>query len=286
MSESMNGTRYERKSSHYTMQTQQKKLQDAKLRKDACADFSKQLRLAGDYMWSLRKWVGLANNNKTLKARKAALAGSLNSNHMLINRAAAINCCEWQLVNDSCQSSLRGAISWASAALGANTFEDWDECLYNAEACIADAVVQLEVAHNKMKALWKSAKTDTELARWFISKCAKDILKPVALGKATKIAIMTKNIKVGNCYQSLEPINQYMRVSASAMAEWSGMQNVALHMPILIADTKARLQLIRTTRTNALKRASMFNDRKDYLARLPVYRTGTIDGRNWFVGSI
>ena len=245
------------------MQANREQLSVAKWRKGVRAKHGEQLRLAGDYMRSLRNWVGLANNNKTLKARKAALAESLNLTHMLINRAAAINCCEWQLVNASCELNIRSTMSWALTALGARSFKDWQECTIALELHIADAVLQLEVAHSKMKALWKAAKSDMELTRWCISKCAKAIVPPVALTRAEKSTILARYY--GNSSHILNIGNTYHRVSAAACI------NQRIEGNGTVLSTKNWIRLVRTARYTALLRASMFNDKQDYLVRLPVH---------------
>ena len=54
-----------------------------------------------------------------------------------------------------------------------------------------------------------------------------------------------------------------------------------------VLGTKLWLRLVRTTRYNHVHRnAHNWNNRQDYLVRLPEHRTGIIDGRNWYVGSI
>ena len=166
------------------MQQYRAALDLAKWRKQVRAEHLEQIRNATEYMRSLRQWLDVASSNKTLKARKAELVDSLARERMVSGRKAALYwCCEIKLVGDSCQSNLRAAMSWADTATSSTTFKDWDECAYNVNACIADALVQLDVVRSTFKSLWKQAKADMNTARSVIDTCAKDILHPVALSK-------------------------------------------------------------------------------------------------------
>ena len=254
-----------------TMQRKQLALSVAKWCKQVRAEHLEQIRLAGDYMRSLRYWLTVASSHRTLKARKAALTDHLARINALQTRQAVTYCCEIKLVGDSCQNNLRAAMSWATTTTGARSFKDWDECAYNVNACVADALVQLDVVRSKFKSLWKQAKADMNTARIVIDTCAKDILHPVALSKKEKAAIANRNITeiIGNTYNL---------VSAAACIT---------HRAGTALNTKLWLRLVRTTRGNHVHRnAHNWNNRQDYLVRLPEYRTGIIDGRNWFVGSI
>ena len=169
------------------MQQYRAALDLAKWRKQVRAEHLEQIRLAGDYMRSLRHWLAFASSHRTLKARKAALAEHLARINSLQTRQAVTFCCEIKLVGDSCQNNLMAAICWAEAALTAPTFGSWDICSSNAETRSAEALVQLDVVRSNFKSLWKQAKADMTTARIVIDTCAKDILHPVALSKQAKV---------------------------------------------------------------------------------------------------
>lgn len=254
------------------MQQYREALDLAKWRKQVRAEHMEQIRNATEYMRSLRHWLTVASSHRTLRASKAALAEHLARINALQTRQAVTFCCEIKLVGDSCQNNLRAAISWADTATSSTTFKDWQECCDSAELFIADALVQLDVVRSKIKSLWKQAKADMNTARIVIDTCAKDILHPVALSKKEKKEIATRNIMqtVGNSYNL---------VSAAAC--------ITQRAEGTVLNTKLWLRLVRTTRSNHVHRnAHNWNNRQDYLVRLPEYRTGIIDGRNWFVGSI
>lgn len=254
------------------MQQYRAALDLAKWRKQVRAEHMEQIRNAGEYLRSLRHWLTVASSHRTLKARKATLTEHLARINALQTRQAVTFCCEIKLVGDSCQSNLRAAISWATTTTGALSFNDWDECCNTTEMFIADALVQLDVVRITLKSSWKQAKADMNTARIVIDTCAKDILHPVALSKKEKKEIAKRNITqtVGN---------NYNLVSAAAC--------ISQRAEGTVLNTKNWLRLVRTTRSNhAHRNAHNWNNRQDYLVRLPVYRTGTIDGRNWFVGSI
>lgn len=260
------------KTSWEMMQQYREALDLAKWRKQVRAEHLEQIRLAGDHMRSLRYWLTVASSHRTLKARKAALAEQLARINALQTRQAVTFCCEIKLVGDNCQSNLRAAISWATTTTGALSFNDWQVCCDTVELFIADALVQLDVVRSKFKSLWKQAKADMNTARIVIDTCAKDILHPVALSKREKAAIAKRTITqtVGNSYNL---------VSAAAC--------ITQRAEGTVLNTKNWLRLVRTTRGNHVHRnAHNWNNRQDYLVRLPEYRTGIIDGRNWFVGSI
>ena len=168
------------------MQQYREALDLAKWRKQVRAEHLEQIRLAGDYMRSLRYWLTVASSHRTLKARKATLTGHLARINALQTRQAVTFCCEIKLVGDSCQNNLMAAICWAEAALTAPTFGSWDICSSNAETRSADALVQLDVVRSTLKSLWKQAKADMNTARIVIDTCAKDILHPVAVPKAVR----------------------------------------------------------------------------------------------------
>lgn len=113
------------------MQQYREALDLAKWRKQVRAEHLEQIRLAGDYMRSLRYWLTVASSHRTLEARKAALTEHLARINSLQTRQAVTFCCEIKLVGDSCQNNLRAAISWATTATSSTTFKDWDECAYN-----------------------------------------------------------------------------------------------------------------------------------------------------------
>lgn len=239
------------------MQQYRAALDLAKWRKQVRAEHLEQIRLAGDYMRSLRHWLTVASSHRTLKARKAALAEHLARINSLQTRQAVTYCCEIKLVCDSCQSNLMAAIGWAETALTAPTFESWDNCSSNAETRAADALVQLDVVRSKFKSLWKQAKADMNTARIVIDTCAKDILHPVALSKKEKLEIAKRNItqSVGN--------NTYNLVSAAAC--------ITQREEGTVLGTKLWLLIVRTTRSNYLMRgAHRLNNRQDYKSRLPV----------------
>ena len=180
------------------MQQYRAALDLAKWRKQVRAEHLEQIRLAGDYMRSLRHWLAFASSHRTLKARKAALKEHLARINALQTRQAVTYCCEIKLVGDSCQTNLRAAMSWAHTATSSPTFKDWDECCDSAGDCVADALVQLDVVRSTLKSSWKQATADMNTARIVIDTCAKDILHPVALSKKEKVAIMKRTITVAN----------------------------------------------------------------------------------------
>ena len=244
------------------MQQYREALDLAKWRKQVRAEHLEQIRLAGDYIRSLRYWLTVASSHRTLRARKAALAEHLARINALQTRQAVTFCCEIKLVGDSCQSNLRAAISWADTALTAPTFKEWDECLYNAESRSADALVQLDVVRSTLKSLWKQAKADMITARIVIDTCAKDILHPVALSKKEKAAIRSRVYTARKMYYPA-PTNNYHLVSAAAC--------ISQREEGTVLGTKLWLRLVRTTRNNHVHRnAHNLNNRQDYLVRLPV----------------
>ena len=174
------------------MQQYREALDLAKWRKQVRAEHLEQIRLAGDYMRSLRYWLAVASSHRTLKASKAALKEHLARINALQTRQAVTFCCEIKLVGDSCQNNLRAAISWAETATSSPSFKDWDECCDNVNTCVADALVQLDVVRSTLKSLWKQAKADMITARIVIDTCAKDILHPVALPKAVRKELVRK----------------------------------------------------------------------------------------------
>ena len=232
------------------MQQYREALDLAKWRKQVRAEHLEQIRLAGDYLRSLRHWLAFASSHRTLKARKAALTAHLARINALQTRQAVTFCCEIKLVGDSCQSNLMAAICWAEAALTAPTIGSWDICSSNAETRAADALVQLDVVRSKFKSLWKQAKADMTTARIVIDTCAKDILYPVALSKKEKAAIAKRNITqtVGN--------NTYNLVSAAAC--------ISQREEGTVLSTKNWLRLVRITRSRLTHRiADNLNNRKD-----------------------
>ena len=238
------------------MQQYRAALDLAKWRKQVRAEHLEQIRLAGDYMRSLRYWLTVASSHRTLRASKAALAEHLARINSLQTRQAVTFCCEIKLVGDSCQSNLMAAISWAATATSSTTFKDWQECYDKVNAYVADALVQLDVVRSKFKSLWKQAKADMITARIVIDTCAKDILHPVALSKKEKAAIAKRNITqtVGN---------NYHLVSAAAC--------ISQRAEGTVLSTKNWLRLVRTTRSNhAHRNAHNLNNRQDYLVRLNV----------------
>lgn len=251
-------------SSWEMMQQYREALDLAKWRKQVRAEHLEQIRLAGDFMRSLRYWLTVASSHRTLRARKAALAGHLARINALQTRQAVTFCCEIKLVGDSCQSNLMAAICWAEAALTAPTFGSWDICSSNAETRSADALVQLDVVRSTLKSLWKQAKADMTTARTVIDICAKDILHPVALSKKEKVAIMKRTITVANYSQRvLVARNSYHLVSAAAC--------ISQREEGTVLSTKNWLRLVRTTRSNHTHRnAHNLNNRQDYLVRLNV----------------
>ena len=244
------------------MQQYRAALDLAKWRKQVRAEHLEQIRLAGDYMHSLRFWLTVASSHRTLEARKAALAEHLARINALQTRQAVTFCCEIKLVGDSCQSNLRDAISWAHTATSSPTFKDWDECCDSAELFIADALVQLDVVRSTLKSLWKQAKADMTTARTVIDICAKDILHPVALSKKEKAAIRSRVYTARKMYYPA-PTNNYHLVSAAAC--------ISQRAEGTVLSTKNWLRLVRTTRSNHTHRsAHNLNNRQDYLVRLPV----------------
>lgn len=244
------------------MQQYREALDLAKWRKQVRAEHLEQIRLAGDYMRSLRYWLTVASSHRTLEARKAALAEHLARINALQTRQAVTFCCEIKLVGDSCQSNLRAAMSWAHTATSSPSFKDWDECAYNVNACVADALVQLDVVRSTFKSLWKQAKADMTTARSVIDTCAKDILHPVALSKKEKAAIRSRVFTARKMYYPA-PANNYHMVSAAAC--------ISQRKEGTVLSTKNWLRLVRTTRSSHTHRnAHNLNNRQDYLVRLNV----------------
>ena len=244
------------------MQQYREALDLAKWRKQVRAEHLEQIRLAGDYLRSLRHWLTFASSHRTLGARKAALAEHLARINALQTRQAVTFCCEIKLVGDSCQSNLRTAISWAHTATSSTTFKDWQECCDSAELFIADALVQLDVVRSTFKSLWKQAKADMTTARTVIDICSKDILHPVALSKKEKAAIRSRVYTARKMYYPA-PANNYHLVSAAAC--------ISQRAEGTVLSTKNWLRLVRTTRSNhAHRNAHNLNNRQDYLVRLNV----------------
>lgn len=244
------------------MQQYREALDLAKWRKQVRAEHLEQIRNATEYMRSLHHWLAFASSHRTLKARKAALAEHLARINALQTRQAVTFCCEIKLVGDSCQNNLRAAISWATAATSSTTFKDWDECVYNVNACVADALVQLDVVRSTFKSLWKQAKADMNTARIVIDTCAKDILHPVALSKEEKAAIRSRVYTARKMYYPA-PTNNYHLVSAAAC--------ISQRAEGTVLSTKNWLRLVRTTRSSHTHRnAHNLNNRQDYLVRLNV----------------
>lgn len=243
------------------MQQHRKALDLAKWLKQVRAEHLEQIRLAGDYMRSLRYWLTVASSHRTLRARRAALKEHLARINALQTRQAVTFCCEIKLVGDSCQSNLRAAISWATTTTGALTFNDWQVCCDTAEMFIADALVQLDVVRSTVKSSWKQARANMITARSVIDTCAKDILHPVALSKKEKAAVRSK-IYTSN-WLELPPANSYHQVAAAAC--------ITQRAEGTVLNTKNWLRLVRTTRSNYLMRgAHHLNNRQDYNSRLPV----------------
>ena len=255
-----------------TMQRKQLALSCAKDAKALYAQELEKLRLTLDYLRSLQHWITVASSHRTLKARKLALTEYQSRPAMMERETAARTICYWDLVPANCQENIRNAISWAHTATSSPTFKDWQECCDSAGACIGDAMCQLDVVRARVKSSWMQARANMIAARTVIDTCAKDILHPVALSKKEKAAIAKRNIMqtVGNSYHL---------VSAAAC--------ITQRVGGTLLYTKLWLRLVRTTRYNHVHRnATNFNNRQDYLVRFPEYRTGIIDGRNLFVGSI
>ena len=255
-----------------TMQRKRLALSCAKYAKALHTQELEKLRLTLEYLRSLQHWMTVASGEKTLKARKLALTEFMGTDTMMEGETAARTVCYWDLVPASCRANIRRAISWAHTATSSPTFKDWQECCDSAGDCISDAMCQVEVVQSRVKSSWKQARANMITARKVIDTCAKDILHPVALSKKEKQEIAKRNITqtVGNSYNL---------VSAAAC--------ISQRAEGTVLDTKLWLRLVRTTRSNHVHRnAHNWNNRQDYLVRLPEYRTGTIDGRNWFVGSI
>ena len=184
----------------------------------------------------------------------------------MANRRTAIEYCEANLVPASCETNIRNAISWAHTATSSTTFKDWQECVDSASDYIGDAVCQVDVVRSRVKSSWKQARANMIAARTVIDTCAKDILHPVALSKAAKLAIMTRTIKVSNCYKPLNVLNSYHMVSAAAACITQRMEGVGS-----VLNTKLWLRLVRTTRYSHINRnATNFNNKQDYLVRLNV----------------
>ena len=256
-----------------TMQRKRLALSCAKYAKALHTQELEKLRLTLEYLRSLQHWITVASSHRTLKARKLALTEFLGTDIMMERETAARTVCYWDWVPVSCRANIRNAISWAHTATSSPTFKDWQECIDSAGDCIGDAVCQVEVVRSRVKSSWKQATANMIAARIVIDTCAKDILHPVALSKKEKLDIVKRNITqtVGN--------NTYNLVSAAAC--------ISQRAEGTVLNTKLWLRLVRTTRNNHVHRnAHNWNNRQDYLVRFPEHRTGIIDGRNWYVGSI
>lgn len=255
-----------------TMQRKQLALSCAKDAKALYAGELEKLRLTLEYLRSLQHWLTVASSHRTLKARKLALTELMGTAAMMERETAALTTCYLDLVPANCQENIRSAIIWAHTATSSTTFKDWQECCDGAGDFIGDVVCQVEVAQSRVKSNWKRARANMVAARTVIDTCAKDILHPVALSKKEKKEIAKRTITqtVGNSYNL---------VSAAAC--------ITHRAEGTVLSTKLWLRLVRTTRGNHTHRnAHNWNNRQDYLVRFPEHRTGIIDGRNWFVGSI
>ena len=158
-----------------TMQRKQLALSCAKYAKALYAKELEQLRLTLDYLRSLRQWVSVASSEKTLRARRLALAEYQRRPAMVEGETAARTVCYWDLVPVICEINIRNAISWARTATSSPTFKDWQECCDNAGDCIDDAMCQVEVVQSRVKSSWKQAEANMIAARTVIDTCAKDI---------------------------------------------------------------------------------------------------------------
>lgn len=255
-----------------TMQRKRLALSCAKYAKALHSQELEKLRLTLEYLRSMQHWMTVASSHRTLKARKLALTEYMGTETMQERETAARTVCYWDLVPACCKRNIRNAMSWAHAATSAPTFKDWQECCDSAGDCIGDAMCQVDVVQSRVKSSWKQARANMITARKVIDICAKDILHPVALSKKEKKEIAKRTITqtVGNSYNL---------VSAAAC--------ITQRTEGTVLNTKLWLRLVRTTRNNHVHRnAHNWNNRQDYLVRLPEHRTGIIDGRNWFVGSI
>ena len=174
------------------MQRKQLALACTKQAKELYALELEKLRLTLEYLRSLQHWLTVASSNRTLKARKLALAEYMGTETMQERETAARTICYWDLVPARCQANIRNAISWAHTATSSPSFKDWQECIDSAGDCIADATCMVEVAQCLVKSSWKQAKSDMIAARIVIDTCAKDILYPVALPKAVRKEMVRK----------------------------------------------------------------------------------------------
>lgn len=259
-----------------TTQRKRLALDCAKDAKALHAQELEKLRLTLEYLRSLQHWVTVASSHRTLKARKLALTEYMGTEAMQERETAALTTCYWDLVPANCQKNIRNAISWAHTATSSPSFKDWQECCDSAGDCIGDAICQVDVAHSKVKASWKQAKANMIAARTVIDICAKDILHPVALPKAVRkemvrvycvkqqIKVFPKGIQNLTLYRfACAPANSYNLVSAAAC--------ITQRAEGTVLGLKLWLRLVRTTRSNHVQRnAHNWNNRQDYLARLPV----------------
>ena len=251
-----------------TMQRKRLALSCAKYAKALHTQELEKLRLTLEYLRSLQHWLTVASSNRTLKARKLALTEYMGTDTMVERETAARTICYWDLVPAGCQANIRNAISWAHTATSSPSFKDWQECCDSAGDCIGDAVCQVDVIQSRVKSSWKQARANMISARIVIDTCAKDILHPVALSKREKAAIAKRNITqtVGNSYNL---------VSAAAC--------ISQRVGGTVLYTKLWLRLVRTTRSNHVHRnAHNWNNRQDYLVRLPEHRTGIIDPYRYY----
>ena len=240
-------------------ETMQRKRLALSCAKDAKANYAQeleQLRLTLDYLRSLRHWMTVASSHRTLKARKAVFAGHLERINAMADRRTAIEYCAANLVPANCRGNIRNAISWAHSATSSPTFKDWQEYCDSVGDCIGDAMCQVDVVQCRVRSSWKAARANMIAARIVIDTCAKDILHPVALSKKEKQEIAKRTITqtVGNSYNL---------VSAAAC--------ITQRTEGTVLNTKLWLRLVRTTRNNHVHRnAHNWNNRQDYLVRLPV----------------
>ena len=216
---------------------------------------------------SMRYWLGAAQEQgKTLKARKQLVVQG-ESELVAMGRLATGFVCD-QLSTANTAANIRNAFSWFAVAQKVSTFKEWDEVVREFNTCCTIAVIRLGVVLDNLKCDWKNAKRNMIASNMKVRKYAKAILAPVALTKAQKLEIMKRNISVIN-YAKRVPVasNTYHLVSAAAC--------ISQREEGTTLNTKLWLRLIRTTRYNHINRnAHNWNNRQDYLVRLPVYTGG------------
>lgn len=272
--------------SNWELMCQGQRFRDAaKAAKASSAHDCEKVREVLEALRSMRYWLNAAQEQgKTLKARKQLVAQG-ESEIVAMGRLATGFVCD-QLSTANTAANIRNAFSWFAVAQKVTTFKEWDEVVSEFNTCCTIAILRLGVTLETIKDEWKNAKRNMVASNIKVRKYAKEILAPVAIPKAQRkemvrvycakrqVLVFAKGYNNSDLYHYAINTNknQYNNISASACITQRRIDS-------LYISTKMWLRLVRNTRFTALLRASMFNDRQDYLVRLPVYHGGGINLR-------